>query len=197
MNLGGPFIDYRVEKAVLQCIAELGVDEVDVGAVARRLGRARSTVYAQYGGWSALLRYTHGRVLEGINSLFDEPSTARRKEFDDWWEALAGFLRGELGRGFLRLRSGLSAVGCLEAAEVARLPRLIAWVGRRASLVSPQAPAVAQAVWLLALSAASCPPRAIGLRELAWSMLSAETVVDADETEELDFSEPTALASPI
>ena len=184
MRIGPLFVDERVEKAVLECIAEHGVDQVDVGVVARHLGRARSTLYLQHGDWQTLLLFTHERALEGINTLFPSASGETRAEFEGWWSALNEFLRGPLGVGFLRLRTRLQLKDSLEVRELAQLPAYLRWVGARVSSLVPTPLAVARTVWLVALSAAVHPAAMVDLRELAWSLIGSQPrrKIELDDT---------------
>lgn len=195
MFFGGMFIDYRVEKAVLRCIAERGIDSADPASVAAILGRGRSTLYRQYGDWKALLEYTHGRTLEAIDALFRCPPAERRSEFDAWWARVLRFLREPHGRAFRALRARIDCHVLDE--EVCRLPALFEWVGRAAAPLRQGAPSLAQAAWLLLLSASSSEPRSameVDFRELVWSMAGK---VDASGSDELDFDAAYSLGSPI
>jgi len=192
MYFGDMFVDHRVEKAVLECIAERGIDATDVETVAARLQRGRSTLYAQYGNWQKLLVYTHQRALESIGTLFDCAAGDRRLEFDEWWARLRAFLCEPAGRGFLQLRTRVSPAEPPESKEVEQLPALIAWVNRNRSPLEPSATAVTQVIWLLALSAATCPAKEIDLRELAWALVDDSRTSKGDD--ELNLDSPEALA---
>src|SRR5258706_9123000 len=112
MNFGDMFVDYRVEEAVLKCIAERGIDAADVDAIAAALERGRATIYRQYGDWPRLLAHTHGRVLEAVDGMFDSVramTAPRRTQFDDWWAQIIGFLRQPSGRAFRALRLSIFA----------------------------------------------------------------------------------------
>ncbi|MBL8949973.1 MAG: hypothetical protein JNK82_04295 [Myxococcaceae bacterium] len=187
------FVDPRVEEAVLETIAERDIDFADMEQVAQRLGRSRSRLYVQYGSWPKLLAYTHERVLGAIDTMFVGIPGDRRAQFDAWWRQLNEFLCRPYGVGFLRLRRRVTPGQPIEQFEVSKLPELVKWSGPRPSTVAPAEIAVAQALWLLAVSAARCPERSVDLRELAWSLTGAAAPSTKDE---LDFM-PAALAEPL
>jgi AcrR family transcriptional regulator len=152
------FIDVRVERTVLEVIHRVGIEGADTDAVAAELGRARSSLYRQYGPWLSLLEYTHGRVLESLNVRFITLHLQRRAQFEHWWSEVLEFLRMPYGKAFRALRCRLRNED-LELHELAQLPALFAWVGSDV--------AIARATWSLILSASGCQE---DMREIAWSV---------------------------
>lgn len=178
MYFGDMFIDYRLHRAVLECVAELGIDAAEIGVVARRVGRARSTLYLQHGGWRELLGQTHAYTLQEIDRIFAGEGSTRRGQFERWWARLIEFLRSPYGRGFVALRSRVSTGGPLETEEIARMPILVSWI---CDGEPPDAAAAAraQAIWLVALSAVGCVELEPELSGLAWSLVEAARVSKA------------------
>jgi AcrR family transcriptional regulator len=171
MNFEGMFIDYRVEDAVLHCIAELGIDRTDLATVATRLHRVRSTLYRQYGTRLQLLTYTHRRALVAIDGIFRTAPGDRHTQFEEWWQRLLEFLRLPCGAAFRVLRTRVAGES-LEDEELAQLPALVEWVG--GGSFQPAVVARARAAWALAVSAAACEAGSDLERELArlaWEIL--------------------------
>jgi AcrR family transcriptional regulator len=189
MYFGDMFVDVRVERAVLAMVHRHGIDGTDVEVVAAELGRARSSLYRQYGSWRDLLAYTHGRIIDAIDKMFICMRSGRRAQFEEWWADASALLVNPSGAAFRMIRWRLMSDE-FEQRELAMLPNLVAWMGTAG---------LARAVWNVVLGSIDEASSAEN-RELVWMMVGGEreAMASADQGDEGGDSlaaTPSAAAS--
>jgi hypothetical protein len=187
--------DDRLEIAVLECIMELGIQNVHLDEIARRMGWSRSKMFGEYRTWQALAETIHLRVMGAVEPQFRVAGGDRRFQFELWWANATSTLRTPMGRAFKALRGVAGAVkglDLLQAQEVEELYALTTWLGAGRM-------AQAHAAWAAVLIASAWEEHAreaIEIREMVWAAVERRDAVRVAD-DELDFDRIEALDAPI
>ncbi len=148
-----------MEHIVLQCISEVGIENVTFQVLAKYLGHSRATLYRTYGDCRNYLRQIHEACLELLDDDFHVEPRSRELELDEWWTRVSATLRSPYGRAFLALRPFVAVGRGLEAllrTEVSWLRRFQACIDKEN--VSARLSPLMTTVWSLLVTASEMEP---------------------------------------
>jgi hypothetical protein len=188
---------HQTEVAVLKCVEERGVDRIKLDDLAPCLGTSRAGAYRGFGSVREVLTQTHASMLGVLNMECPRSHGDRRVEIEDWWAGATAWLRTATGRGFLSIRSVVAVPIGIEALvkqEIAGLNTLRVFISKGMPAAPRTSTTLACVCWLTLLSASACEPEtpdALGLREVAWSVV--EGLGTGFTETELDITEAVAL----